>query len=135
MSTRVRSERDMTADTVKFRGRGITFVATAGTTTTYDYKLTESRLLDGAEIFGNGIATGDSIRFQVVDKDNVLGYGAGLVLDEFITDWYVLDARSQIRLPYSAEILANLYLRFIYTSIGASNPTVYCNLFLHKYLE
>ncbi len=134
MATSVRKQADMDADRVKFRGKGVTFTATAGAATTIDYKLTEARLLDGAEVFCSGSASGDSVRFQVVDVDNILGLGANTVLDEFITDWYVSDEKTQVRLPYSAEVLANLYLRFIYTSVGATNVAVYCNLFLHKYL-
>lgn len=137
MSTSVRSLADMTADKVKFRGKGISFTATAGQTTTYDYKLTEARLLDGTRLILKDQAFGDHIKFQVVDVDNILGYGAGVVLDEFATNWYVSpDTHGQAddRLPYSAEVLANLYIRIIYVSVGATNVLVQCNLFAHKYM-
>jgi hypothetical protein len=136
MATSVRSAADMTADKVKFRGVGIAFTGTSGVSTTYNYQVTEARLIDGVQILVKDHAFGDSIDFKVVDVDNVVGYGAGVVLDTFATGWYVAsDAQDQgqIRLPYSAEVIAGLYLRIIYNSVGATNVDVKINLFAHKY--
>lgn len=137
MTTAIRKSSDMDADKVKFRGVGISGTATAGTTTNIDHKLTEARLLDGVKLILKDQAFGDSVRFQVVDVDNILGYGAGLVLDEFGSSWYVSsDSQDQgaINLPYSAEVIANLYVRIIYNSTGGSNVSVKANLWLHKYM-
>ena len=137
MPTAVRRQADMDADKVKFRGKGISGTAIAGATTNIDYKLTEARLLDGVKMILKDQAFGDSVKFQVVDVDNVLGYGAGLVLDEFGTDWYVsADTQDQgaINLPYSAEVIAGLYIRIVYNSIGGTNVSVKANLWLHKYM-
>lgn len=137
MTTMVRKESDMDADKVKFRGKGISFTATAGTSTSYDYKITEARLISGTRLMIRNQAWGDSVRFQVVDVDNILGYGAGVVLDEFATDWYVTSDKEDqgaVLLPYSAEVLANLYIRFIYNSVGGTNVDIHCNLWAHKYL-
>lgn len=137
MTTSVRKESDMNADVVKFRGKGISFTATAGTSTSYDYKLTEARLISGTRLMVKNQAWGDTVKFQVVDVDNILGYGAGLVLDEFATDWCIITEKEDqgpVLLPYSAEVLANLYIRFIYTSTGILNVSVKCNLWAHKYM-
>lgn len=137
MSTAIRKQSDMDADKVKFRGKGIAGTAIAGTTTNIDYKLTEARLLDGVKMILKDQAFGDSVKFQVVDVDNILGYGAGTVLDEFGNSWYVsADTQDQgaINLPYSAEISANLYIRIVYNSTGATNVSVQANLWLHKYM-
>lgn len=137
MATSVRKESDMDADKVKFRGIGMSFTATAGATTNGDLKMNEGRLLDGVHLILNGHAFGDSAKLQVVDVDNVLGYGAGTVLDQFADSWFFAsDKQDQghLRLPYSAEIIANLYVRIVYTSTGATNVSVQCNLFAHKYL-
>ena len=137
MATSIRKEADMDADRVKFRGVGLNFTATAGVTTSYDYKVTESRLISGTCLMVRNQAWADSVRFQVVDVDNILGYGAGVVLDEFATNWHIItDTENQgnVLLPYSAEIIANLYLRLIYNSTGAQNVDVKCNLWAHKYL-
>ena len=137
MTTMIRKESDMDADKVKFRGRGIAFTATAGTITSHDYKVTEGRLLSGTQLYVRNQAWGDSVKLQVVDVDNILGYGAGVVLDEFATDWYInsgAEDQGRVVLPYSAEVIANLYIRFIYTSVGGTNVDVHCNLWAHKYL-
>ena len=122
-------------DGFNFRGKGISGTATAGTTTDIDYKLTEERYINGCQLILNSHALGDTVTFQVVDKDNVLGYGAGVVLQEFGTTWQVSeDERNQgvFKVEYPAKILANLYVRIKYTSQGLTNVNVACNLFLHK---
>lgn len=137
MATSVRKVSDMDADKVKFRGKGIAFTATAGTSTSYDYKLTEARLIDGTRLILKNHVFGDSVKFQVVDVDNIIGYGAGTVLDEFADSWFFAEDKQEqtdTRLPYSAEVIANLYIRIIYDSIGASDVLVQCNLFAHKYM-
>lgn len=137
MATSVRSVYDMTADKVKFRGQGISGTAAHGTSTNIDYKLTEARLLDGVHMILKDQAFGDSVKFQVVDVDNVLGYGAGVVLDTFGDSWFVSsDSHDQgaINLPYSAEVIAGLYVRIVYTSVGAVDVEFKCNLYLHKYM-
>jgi hypothetical protein len=137
MATSVRSILEMSADKVKFRGEGISFTATAGTATSYDYRIAEARLLDGTQLILKGHAFGDSVDFKVVDVDNILGYGAGLVLDTFSSGWYVaedIQNQGQIRIPYAAEVLAGLYIRLVYHSVGGADVLVKANLFAHKYL-
>lgn len=136
MTTSVRKVSDMDADKVKFRGKGISFTANAGTETKHDYKLTEARLIDGTRLILKDHVFGDYVKFQVVDVDNILGYGANTVLDEFADTWYVAadkQDQGETRLPYSAEVIANLYIRIVYQSTGATNVSVQCNLFAHKY--
>lgn len=138
MATSVRRSADMSADNVKFRGTSLSFTAVAGTSTNGQHKITEGRLFDGIGLLVKDAAWGDSIRLQVVDVDNVLGYGAGVVLDEFATTWLVNPQaydQGQWRLEYSAEVPANFYIRLIYNSVGATDVGVGVNMFLHKYLS
>lgn len=137
MTTSVRREADMTADIVKFRGKGVKFTATAGAITANDYKLTEARIVDGIQLIVKDAAFGDYVKVEVVDVDNIFGYGAGAVLDTFADTWYIAsDIYNQgtFRLPYGAEVVAGLYFRVTYTSTGLLAPTVCYNLFAHKYL-
>lgn len=136
MPTQVRRKMDMIADVCKFRGQGIAFTATAGTTTDYDYKFTAARLIEAPIVLAKDHAWGDYLRFQVVDVDNILGYGAGTVLDEFATTWYMdhtICTQRPVDLWYSAEIIAGLYIRVKYTSVGATNVEVKINLVNHAY--
>jgi hypothetical protein len=125
------------ADATNFRFRGMAMdgIATKTTTTNIDFKLTEERYLNGGQMIVQNHVIGDYVKFQVIDKDNILGYGTNVILDEFISKWYLRDSNSQpeILLPYPARIIANLYIRIVYVSIGTVNDVnFYCNLYLHK---
>lgn len=139
------------SDGFRFRGKGIHGTCTAGTNTNVDYKLTEERWINGVDLMAKNQLLGDSIKFQVVDKDYAYAgilypvtYGGtawsvvmptGVVLDEFGTDWYLAEdtqKQEQVLLPYPARVLVNLYIRLIYNSTGSDNVELYINLFLHK---
>lgn len=120
----------------RFRGKGISGTATKNTTSNIDYKLTEERYINGVDLFVKDSVWGDSVKFQVIDIDNILGYGANTVLDEFGTDWYIdpsICKQGQILLPYPAKIVTNLYIRIVYISVGTDvDVSLKANLFLHK---
>jgi hypothetical protein len=117
---------------------GHKFVAAANTPTSCDFVVTDDYLIDGAEINVINSNIGDTITAQVIDKDNVMGYGANLVLRQFVTDWYVNPSTTQqieYTSRYPAKIFAGLYLRIIYKSTHESTPAdVIVNYNLHKVL-
>ena len=122
------------SDTGGFRFRGASFTDTVatGTTKDIDYGLTAERWINGGRLIVDNIGDDDKITFQVVDKDNILGLGAGVVLDEFIKDFYIpKDGDLQVNLAYPARIVQGLYIRLKYTSTHASGCTLKCNLYLH----
>ena len=131
-----RSRAFANADNLKFRGTGVSGTATKNTTTSIDYKLTENRFVNGVQFILKNHVFGDSAQFQVVDVDNILGYGAGTVLDEFGTSWYFAeDVQTQgpFIIPYPALVNSGLYIRIVYNSTGTVNDVdVRLNLFLHK---
>lgn len=88
--------------------------------------------MDGIQYYACDAVAGDKMTFQIVDVDNILGYGAGTVLDEFGEDWGVMpDTHDTLRL-YKAKLIKDLYIRIIYTSTGtASDVKFICNLFRH----
>jgi hypothetical protein len=136
----VRCETDMNGDSVRFRGKGIAFTATAGATTTHTYKphATEMVLIDGTQLILKNHVDGDYVDFELVDVDNVLGYGAGVVLDTFGETWWVVEGQINqglLRFVYCAGIIPGLYIRVKYTSVGGTNVSVRLNLFLHKPLK
>jgi hypothetical protein len=125
---------DMDADKVQFRIQGIIGTATAGAATNIQWKLPERRYIEGGHVLIKDGAWGDKVQFQIVDVDNVIGYGAGAVLDTFVSDLYVNPEKidqGEFRCPYIADVYANLYLRLVYTSLGAANVGVALNLFSH----
>ena len=117
--------------------KGVHSSFTAGSITALDLKLTDDHLLTGGTILVKDGSIGDSISLQVVDVDNIIGYGANVVLSEFVTNWYVsTDSQKQIDLSinYPAKILAGLYIRLKYNSTGITAGSVSANYLLHKVL-
>lgn len=121
-------------DALGFRFRGHSFIdtVTTGTTKDIDYQLTAERWINGGRLIIDNIGANDKLTFQVIDKDNIFGYGANTVLDQFIQDFYIPSTGNlEVVLAYPAKIVSGLYLRLKYTSTHASGCTVKCNLYLH----
>lgn len=122
---------------LNFRGTGVTATMNTETTTDLDLAIYEDRVMTGGVVLTKGSTFGDYIRLQVVDKDNILGYGAGTVLNEFVTNWYVTDdtqAQFPLECPYPAKIISGLYVRIKYTSTGTTAVKLAVNFMLHKVL-
>jgi hypothetical protein len=123
-------------DNLRFRGTGVAGTITKNTTGNIDYKLTENRFINGIHLLIKNHVWGDNIDFQVIDIDNILGYGTNVVLDEFGSDWYINPDKCDqgaLRIEYPALLNKDLYVRIKYTSTGTTNDVeVKCNLFLHK---
>ena len=102
-----------------------------------DLLLTDDVLVTGASVICKNHVFGDAISLQVVDTNNILGYGANTVLNTFANNWIVSDdSQKQIDFvsPYPAKIIAGLTLRVSYTSIGTNNGQIAVNYILHKVL-
>ena len=118
-----------------FRGTGVSGTASNGTTTNINLDLTEERYINGVRLILQNHVFGDSVNFEVVDKNNILGYGAGAVLDRFGADWYVNPdsaCQGDILIDYPARVIAGLTIRIVYNSTGAEDVGVKANIYLHK---
>lgn len=127
------------SDNVHFCGIGILGTAAHGAVTNIDLKLSDDMLIIGGMLNTKSASWGDYVNLKVVDVDNVLGYGAGAMLNQFASNWYCCDdsnGQHQILLqvPYPAKIFAGLYLRVEYHSTGAVDVGVNMNYLLHKVL-
>lgn len=123
------------SDGFRARLKGFSGTATLGQTTNIDYLVSEERYINGAQLILQNQVFGDKVNFEIVDVDDILGLGAGTVLDTFAEDWFIDSSNMNqqiIKIEYPAKILAGLYVRVKYTSTGASNVDVRCNLLLHK---
>lgn len=118
--------------------RGCHFNCAPNQTTINDYVITDDCLLDGANLHTINANLGDKITAQVIDKDNIFGYGHNVVLGQYVTDWFINPMRTEqldYTSRYPAKIFAGLYLRIIYTSTSNSVPVdVIVNYKLHKIL-
>lgn len=129
---------ELTKQNLNFDGRGKhAYNLTYGQSHNIDLKLADDYLMTGASVIVKDATFGDKFSLQVIDIDNILGYGSNTVLLQTITDWGVVaDKQDQGSLAagYPAKIVAGLYLRMIYISIGTINPSVIINYHLHKVL-
>jgi hypothetical protein len=121
---------------LNYNGKGVNTTIPKGTSVNLDYTLTDDCLLTGVWlIIGRG-NYGDSLTVQVLDPNNIYGYGAGAILNTFVTNWYMPpSSATQIDIPYPAKIITGLTLRVIYTSTGTvDDPFLAINYKLHKVL-
>ena len=113
-----------------FRGLGGSAALSTGSNNV-DQVITAARFINGAEVWSDDPAYGNSITFQVVDVDNVLGYGAGTVIEEFGTTWQMHPGCITKAFPgYIASVPAGLYVRMVVTVSQAAS--FHYNLHLHK---
>lgn len=131
----VRRVMDLDSDKSVFRIQGFSGAASTNTVTDIDWKLPEQRWLSGGIFIAQGTHWGDKVSIQIIDKDNVLGYGANTILEQLAVDFYcITDSELQVKLecPYVALVPANVYIRVKYTNTSLIDPVeVACNLVTH----
>ena len=121
------------------KATGFKGTALAGVTTNVDFAIgSEDRHINGLKLILKNHSYEDTVGFQVVDKDNVIGYGAGVVLKTFGINWNVHDDmqdQGQNTFNYVARIPAGVYIRIVYVSTGALDVSVKLNVILHEKLN
>jgi hypothetical protein len=117
--------------------QGISQIIPAGTTVNIDFRVTDDSFITGGILLTDKATFGDKATFQVIDIDNIIGYGNNVVLGQYITNFYMCsDKQEQINesMPYPAKIIHGLYLRIAYTSTGVEDVNVAIMYRLHKAL-
>lgn len=131
----IRTAYQMDADNVKLKIQGFMGTAIKNSTSNISWKFPEARYLTGGILSVVGGQSGDTISVQIVDVDNVLGYGAGAVLDEFVTNFFInptVSKQLDFECQYVALIPANTYMRLVCVNTGTgTDATVYMNLYSH----
>lgn len=127
---------DFEASKLRFFAMGVSIPCTAGVSSVLDIKLNDDYLITGSQCVVNNGTYGDNFKIEIVDVDNIIGYGAGVILNVFADGWRIRkgDYTFAIEVPYPAKIYADLYIRITYTSIGTTDPGISFNLLLHKVL-
>ena len=117
---------------VEFQGVGKSTTVTAGDTQNLDLKVTSGdRLFNGGMLYTTNAVIGDWIKVQIVDVDNILGYGSDYVVKTFIQKYYVFPGHVMtVKTPYAGKVLENLYIRMQYKSTGGTNVGLAVNYFL-----
>jgi hypothetical protein len=127
---------DFEASKLNFNGIGVSATCAPNAVTNIDYKLLDDCLITGGRVIIVGGKFGDKIDLAIVDTDNIMGYGAGFVLNKFVSGWLVAngDSTFPVEVPYPAKVYGNLYLRVVYTSINTASSSFAINYNLHKVL-
>ncbi len=101
--------------------KGEKFTAAPGVATNHDFKILIPGSLFGGSYWTDGNTTiGDYLEFCVIDIDGIVA-PPGTVLAKYVETMYVVpNERRDLRSGQAAEIIAGLYLRSTYHSIGAS---------------
>jgi hypothetical protein len=111
------------SDTDRSRFQGALYTAPANVTTSFNFPIPEEIRLYGGHYWVQGATAGDKMSFQVVDIDNILGFGPETVVHEYITDMPVppWDHEKDLESPTAALIPGGLYLRVVYVN-ATSDP-------------
>ncbi len=101
---------------------GFEFVATASDTTDYEVKWVQDVEFVGAIAKSEGAHTGDTVNMQIVDVDNILGYGSDFVVTEFGKNvpGKMIEAKCEASTTTAATVMAGLYIRIQYINIHAT---------------
>lgn len=117
------------------KATGYSGSAAAGVTSNVDFAIgAEDRYINGVHLFLKGHAWGDTMSFQVVDKNGVYA-PAGTVLNQFGFTWNVNDQvqdQGQNAFAYVAKIPTGVYIRIVYVSVGGTAVDVKLNCLMHK---
>lgn len=118
---------------VRYKGVNLG-TATAGQTTYLSTRINAERYSNGVQILLKNHVFGDCLDLEIVDVDNILGYGNNIVLDRFGDEWYVdpsTSLQSGTIVSYPGRISAGLYIRVTYYSVGTVDVQVLMNMLLH----
>lgn len=98
-------------------------------------RIDQTMYVNGGRLVTDSNATfGDWLEVQLVDHDNLLGYGADTVLKNWIPKWYVSwKAGSEtVQTPYAGLPPVGMYLRSTYHSVGSVDVAFAVNYLFHK---
>jgi len=112
---------------VKLAGFGFKFTATKNSTTYGQCALPQDLRFRGGTLITKGNVMGDVAKLEVVDVDNILGYGAGFIVANYFENWNIEEketgkGREEIVEPTMGDnVPEGLYMRLTYTSVGTEN--------------
>ena len=128
-----------------FAGDAVMQIIPYGSVVTLDYRVDPTRFPIGAYTNGGDILTqnssfGDWLSAEVIDLNNVMGYGTGTILETYIYKRYLevpintsATAIMELETPYVGLVPPGCYLRITYYSTSSStNVGVAINYDLHK---
>jgi len=106
-----------------YNGSGVLATATKNSTTAIDFLIPGAlgtfQYINGAEVITQNAVFGDWASSQIIDVDNVLGYGINTVLSSYIQKWYINPNQAlNLTTQYAGKVPAGTYVRVSYHSVG-----------------
>lgn len=99
-----------------FKAYSMAIVSILGTSN-QDFKFDNQSVMTGCSVYFTGIAVADSLRIQIIDKDNVLGHGANYIVNTVVDKLYpVVSIKEVLDFGYPIEIPAGCYFRLAFGS-------------------
>lgn len=113
---------------LKLSSFGFQFIALKGVQTIFDHKLEQDVKLRGGIFETEGHVMFDTITLEVVDIDNILGYGAGTVVSDYFKQWNVPKSGREevLEISVGEPVLKNLYVRAKYNSVSSTDDVKVC---------
>ena len=107
--------------------KGYRCVAIAGQTTIFNHSYSSDVYLEGIKLYiGETANDGDYVEFEVVDIDNILGYGANFVVSKMAETKYVKPNQEYLRISDAIKTVPQgFYMRLKYISTGTQNVILY----------
>jgi hypothetical protein len=104
----------------KFLGDSISGTIPPNSIANVDYKVDPALIIYGAQLLYENATKGDFISLQIIDKDNILGYGNDIVVASWIKKWFINSYENywKVMSEYAGTIQAGLYLRLVYFNIS-----------------
>jgi len=112
---------------------GFFFTANHGGETIAEYEFEKAYQLQGGAAYFKDSQIGDYIELEVYDKNNVIGYGGGFVLHQYIKRLYVFpNSYNEFKDVDLAQLpVGGLFVRVRYHSIGSTNVECVFNFFTY----
>lgn len=120
-----------------FAGNGVIATIPHGAATNIDFAIPgvpgSYLYINGATVITQNATFGDWASANIVDVNNIVGYGAGAILGNYITKWYINPSQQfDINTPYAGKIPAGVFMRIVYNSVSTiTNVNVAINYLLH----
>lgn len=125
---------DSLQESFDLKTRAFDFTASPAATTVGSFLINDEFKLHVLEFFAPDGVPGDYVKVEIVDTDNVLGGGAGALVETLVEKWNLEPATINgiSGLTYTLPA-SGLYLKVSYTSVlGVSSTPVFINLSAYK---
>jgi hypothetical protein len=131
---KIKKVTELNADNSVYRLQGFYGQAAASSISSIDFQMAYEIWVSGGYISVKDGNWGDKLTIQIVDVNNLLGYGTNIVLRQFVENMCVVtDQQYQcnIDISYVALIPAGLYVRVVYDNTGIDPVDFAVNIYSH----